>query len=347
MLIDPFEEKLVKMIEKRRQESEKIFDKEIRSIADIVGYSISDEEYEIHDFLNALVSCKECAKTYDATDNLCNHVFYNENCKSLKKDVSFTTVKCTWNYDYGEFRNKIGDIFQEEELDIEKGFVYIFWSAAPLEYLYVGKANPIKNPIERLRCFTNTSVALSIETGQATRLTVIHPNNRDVENVEASVIKIIGIENLEYNKKEEPFTEGNGVLSQRLFELEKFFGQLHYKCKHIPKAMNNYAPKADSSINYSEVWRYIKSLDVNVSVEEQEVYYAFKKDGKNFVGMRKDKPVLQLKLDPRTVKLEEGFTRDMSKKGKFAPGDLEVRIKNNADFEKAKPLIKRAYERIS
>jgi predicted transport protein len=54
---------------------------------------------------------------------------------------------------------------------------------------------------------------------------------------------------------------------------------------------------------------------------------------------------MQLKLDPKTVKLEKGFTRDMSKiKGKFAPGDLEVRIKDKEDFEKAKRLIKDTYD---
>jgi predicted transport protein len=347
MLIDPFEEKLGKMIIKRRQESEKIFEREMRTIADIVGYSISDEEYEIYDFLDALESCKECAKTYDAADNLCSHVFYNENCKSLKKDVSFTTVKCTWNYDYGEFRNKIGYILQEEELDIEKGFVYIFWSAAPLEYLYVGKAKSVI----RLQNDKHSSVVRSIETGQATRLTVIHTNNRNIEDVEASIIRIFGIgtekENLIYNKKEESFTEGNSVLSQRLSKLEKFFGQLYDKCKRTSKSNKQAHAKANPPIKslHDEVFNYIQSFGRNISVKECEVYYAFKKDGKNFIGMRKNKLVLLLKLNPKTVKLEEGFTRDMSNiDGKFAPGDLEVRIEDEADFEKAKPLIKRAYE---
>jgi predicted transport protein len=87
-------------------------------------------------------------------------------------------------------------------------------------------------------------------------------------------------------------------------------------------------------------------LGRDISVEKREVYHAFKKDGKNFICMRKNKPILLLKLDPKTVKLEEGFTRDISKIAKFGTGNLEVRIEDEADFERAKPLIKRAYEEI-
>jgi predicted transport protein len=95
-----------------------------------------------------------------------------------------------------------------------------------------------------------------------------------------------------------------------------------------------------------EVSNYIKSLGDNISVEEKQKYYPFKKDKKNFIGILKNERILTLilKLNPKTVKIENGFTRDVSKIGTFAPGDLEVRIKNEADFEKAMPLIKRAYD---
>jgi len=226
MARDTFEEKLGRMIINRCQESEKIFEQEIELIADIVGESISYEKYEIQDFLETLKSCKDYAKTYDAADNLCRHIFYNENCKKLGKNVLIKTIKCTWDYDYEKFRNKIREIFNLEGLSVEKGFVYIFWIATPLEYLYVGKT---ESGIERL-LKDRSNIALPIEAKQATRLTVIYPSNRNmVKDIEASIIRTIGIENLEYNKKEEPFTEGNSILSQRLFKLEKFFGQLYNK----------------------------------------------------------------------------------------------------------------------
>lgn len=54
--------------------------------------------------------------------------------------------------------------------------------------------------------------------------------------------------------------------------------------------------------------------------------------------------LLYLRLDPDTVELEEGFTRDVRGIGHLGTGDLEVRIVSSADVEKAVPLIRRAVE---
>ena len=56
--------------------------------------------------------------------------------------------------------------------------------------------------------------------------------------------------------------------------------------------------------------------------------------------------ILFLKLNPETVELENGFTRDMRSIGHYGTGDLQITIKNVADFEKAKPLLQRAYNEI-
>ena len=53
--------------------------------------------------------------------------------------------------------------------------------------------------------------------------------------------------------------------------------------------------------------------------------------------------ILYLKLHPDSVELEDGFTRDMRSIGHYVTGDLQITIKNVKDFEKAKPLIDRAY----
>lgn len=52
---------------------------------------------------------------------------------------------------------------------------------------------------------------------------------------------------------------------------------------------------------------------------------------------------LTLKLDPATVQLEEGFSRDVSKIGHWGTGDLELTLRSPGDFERAKALIERAY----
>jgi predicted transport protein len=54
--------------------------------------------------------------------------------------------------------------------------------------------------------------------------------------------------------------------------------------------------------------------------------------------------LVYLTLDPDTVTLEEGFTRDMRGIGHLGTGDVEVRITSAADLEKAGPLIRRAFE---
>nr|WP_237530882.1 DUF5655 domain-containing protein [Streptomyces sp. SID3212] len=54
--------------------------------------------------------------------------------------------------------------------------------------------------------------------------------------------------------------------------------------------------------------------------------------------------LVYLILDPDTVTLEEGFTRDMRGIGHLGTGDLEVRIAGAADLDRAEPLIRRAFE---
>ncbi|NEB62951.1 hypothetical protein G3I61_25320 [Streptomyces diastaticus] len=54
--------------------------------------------------------------------------------------------------------------------------------------------------------------------------------------------------------------------------------------------------------------------------------------------------LVYLRLDPDTVELEEGYTRDMRGIGHLGTGDLEVRVVSAADLEKAAPLIRRAFE---
>lgn len=79
-----------------------------------------------------------------------------------------------------------------------------------------------------------------------------------------------------------------------------------------------------------------------------KLYVAFRRL-KNFVCLslisKQDPHVfLTLKLDPATVDLEKGFTRDVSNIGHWGTGDLEVVLRTPADFVKAKSLIERAYQ---
>lgn len=78
-----------------------------------------------------------------------------------------------------------------------------------------------------------------------------------------------------------------------------------------------------------------------------KLYVAYRRI-KNFVCMSLISKVdphifLTLKLDPATVSLEQGFSRDVSNIGHWGTGDVEITMRTAADLEKAKPLIERAY----
>ncbi|NSY50458.1 DUF5655 domain-containing protein [Agrobacterium tumefaciens] len=104
---------------------------------------------------------------------------------------------------------------------------------------------------------------------------------------------------------------------------------------------------ADLRDIYDAVYQFLIGLGDDVQVKELKLYTAFKRL-KNFVCMeiypQSRTVTLFLKLEPDTVPLESGFTRDVSNVGHFGTGDLQVTLKSMADFEKAQPLLLRAYE---
>jgi len=57
-----------------------------------------------------------------------------------------------------------------------------------------------------------------------------------------------------------------------------------------------------------------------------------------------DALLLYLKIEPSSIELEDSFTRDVSTVGHFGTGNLEVTIRTDADFERAKYLIQQSYE---
>jgi predicted transport protein len=85
-----------------------------------------------------------------------------------------------------------------------------------------------------------------------------------------------------------------------------------------------------------DIWESLKAfllaLGDDVQMKELESYVAFR-SLKNFASVRLRTKDLQVwaKLDPSTVLLEEGFTRDVSQIGHLGTGDLEIRIQSAAD----------------
>lgn len=96
---------------------------------------------------------------------------------------------------------------------------------------------------------------------------------------------------------------------------------------------------------FKEIADHIQGLGDDVSVRKLQLYWAFSRL-KNIacLEVQRRKLLLHLAVDPSLVKLEKGFTRDMRGVGHFGTGDLLVTIGDESDFERAKPLILRAYE---
>lgn len=100
---------------------------------------------------------------------------------------------------------------------------------------------------------------------------------------------------------------------------------------------------------FEAVRDHLAELGDDVQVKQQLHYIAFKRI-KNFACLEvyptAKVVTVFLKVDPKMVALEEGFTRDMTGIGHFGTGDLQVSIRSVEDFARAQPLFLRAYEGI-
>lgn len=98
---------------------------------------------------------------------------------------------------------------------------------------------------------------------------------------------------------------------------------------------------------FEGVKAYLLGLGDDVQLKPMKYYFAFKRL-KNFACVelyRKAKVVtVHVKVDPDSIKLEDGFTRDVREIGHFGTGDLEISLRSMDDFERAKPLLLKSYE---
>jgi predicted transport protein len=107
--------------------------------------------------------------------------------------------------------------------------------------------------------------------------------------------------------------------------------------------------RADPALRdlFEAVRQYLVGLGDDVQIKELKNYIAFKRL-KNFTCAEIYPQVrvvtLYLRLDPTTIELEEGFSRDVTRIGHFGTGNLELSLKTMDDFAKAQPLLRRAYE---
>lgn len=106
-----------------------------------------------------------------------------------------------------------------------------------------------------------------------------------------------------------------------------------------------------SSQKLLDLYELLKSTLVgfgdDVVEKRLKLYVAFKRI-KNFASVEiastQEKLRCWVKVNPDTVQLEDGFTRDVRAIGHWGTGDLEITLTNAADVQKALPLFLKSYE---
>jgi len=108
---------------------------------------------------------------------------------------------------------------------------------------------------------------------------------------------------------------------------------------------------AQSSKELKDRFENLKSMAQamgdDVQVKTLKYHAAFRRI-KNFARIQVNPNAgvikLRLKVDPKSVRLEKGFARDVTKIGPIGMGNLEVTIRNDEDLKRVQPLMLKSYE---
>ncbi len=121
------------------------------------------------------------------------------------------------------------------------------------------------------------------------------------------------------------------------------------KAKTSEKTVSEYLDQSPDELRdlYQAFEDFALALGDDVTRKALKLYFAFRRI-KNFacveVHPQAKKLVVFVKIDPDSIELEPGFTRDVRKIGHFGTGDLEITVTTPDDLERAKPLIVTSYE---
>jgi len=129
-------------------------------------------------------------------------------------------------------------------------------------------------------------------------------------------------------------------------EIEKSQGHI---TKSTYKTFSEILEQADPELHdlYESLKAFMEALGDDVQTRVLKYYIAFKRI-KNFacieIRIQKREIFLYLRVDPGTITLEEGFTRNVRNIGHYGTGDLEVIIRSPYDLVRVKDLIIKSYE---
>jgi predicted transport protein len=118
-----------------------------------------------------------------------------------------------------------------------------------------------------------------------------------------------------------------------------------YKDKTVADQIEEASPELKDL--YESLKSVCSAFGDDVQMKMLKRYVAFKRL-KNFVTAEVRASagclVVYVKVDPDSVALEEGFTKDVRNVGHWGTGDLSITIHTQQDLQKALPLIQSSYE---
>lgn len=115
------------------------------------------------------------------------------------------------------------------------------------------------------------------------------------------------------------------------------------------KTVSQYLDQAPESLKnlFADLDATLNAFGDDVQRTTRKNYFAYKRL-KNFACVEvhpRDHTLLTfVKVDPDSIDLEEGFTRDVRSIGHFGTGELEIRIRTRADLDRVGDLLLRSYQ---
>lgn len=115
------------------------------------------------------------------------------------------------------------------------------------------------------------------------------------------------------------------------------------------KTVTEYMQQSGSELKnrYDALKSFLLALGDDVQENTLKQYIAFRRI-KNFacieIHPQMGRITVFVKVNPDTIVIEPGFTRDVRKIGHYGTGDLEIIITNDEQFERAKPYLLKSYE---
>ena len=126
-------------------------------------------------------------------------------------------------------------------------------------------------------------------------------------------------------------------------------GRRRKKSKDEDCRVIQYLNKADPQLK--DLFESLKTMLLNLGDDVQMKFvkwYVVFRRMQNFacveIHLNEKKMVVFVKVDPKSVTLENGFTRNMSNIGHYGTNDLEITIKSKKDLERAQKLIVKSYD---